>query len=316
VVIVACSGCSGDATDEPALGQSKDADALTVQRNARRIADLKQKMADERAAARRDREAQATESASGSLPGFESFAASLGGQVGVAVGRSGGGAVAVAGSLQTGAAWSTIKVPIAARVILDRGGPSNITSAERALIDRAITASDNAAAAQLWAELSERHGGAQGAATAVAEILASAGDSSTSVSTVGRGGFSPYGQTEWSLREQQRFLAAVAGGCLDRSVGGDYLLEVMGRVIPSQRWGLGSTGANARLKGGWGPGPDGGYLVRQMGVIDGPKGELVAAIAALPSDGSLASGTAMLDQVAGWLVDHASQLSGGGPGGC
>ena len=85
-------------------------------------------------------------------------------------------------------------------------------------------------------------------------------------------------------------MAALAGGCLDAAAGGDYLLDVMGRVIPAQRWGLGSAGASARIKGGWGPGTDGACLVRQMGVFDTPQGELVAAIAARPSDGTLASG--------------------------
>ena len=282
---------------------------MSVRRNEQRIAELRRKVARERAADPRKPQAEPDPATPSGLPGFDSFAASLGGEVGVALGPPGRGPAAVAGNLPSGAAWSTIKVPIAARVILDRGGPANITSDERSLIERAITASDNAAAAQLWDELSKRHGGPQGAATAVTEILASTGDSSTTVSTVGRDGFSPYGQTEWSLEAQQRFMAALAGGCLDAAAGGDYLLDVMGRVIPAQRWGLGSAGASARIKGGWGPGTDGAYLVRQMGVFDTPQGELVAAIAARPSDGTLASGTTIITQVAQWLMNHSSDFA-------
>ena len=196
VVIVACVGCGGNGTDEPKLGQSKDAEAMSVRRNEQRIAELRRKVARERAADPRKPQPEPDPATPSGLPGFDSFAASLGGEVGVALGPPGRGPAAVAGNLPSGAAWSTIKVPIAARVILDRGGPANITSDERSLIERAITASDNAAAAQLWDELSKRHGGPQGAATAVTEILASTGDSSTTVSTVGRDGFSPYGQTE------------------------------------------------------------------------------------------------------------------------
>lgn len=202
----------------------------------------------------------------------------------------------------TEAAWSTIKVPIAARVIADAGGPSGISDAQRALIERALTVSDNAAADELWAELAERHGGGAGAAGAVGEILRSAGDSTTVVSTQGRDGFSPYGQTDWSLAEQQRFIGAMAGGRLDESAGADYLLGLMGDVTAAQRWGLGSVGLPARFKGGWGPGSDGRYLVRQMGVLDLPDGQLAVALAARAEDGTEVSGTAMLDELAARLA--------------
>jgi hypothetical protein len=309
MVTLACVGCGEDATDEPTLGQSREGDAVTVQRNEKKIKNLKREVAREQAAARRGRQTRPSD-ASGGLAGFDAFASSQDGEVGVAVGSPGRGPVAVAGNLPTGAAWSTIKVPIAARVMLDKGGAGSISSAERSLIERAITASDNAAAAELWSELSKRHGGAEGAATAVSEVLASAGDTATVVSTVGRDGFSPYGQTDWSLEAQERFMAALAGGCLDPAAGGDFLLDTMSRVVSSQRWGLGSIASPARLKGGWGPGTDGRYLVRQMGVLDLPQGQLVVAVAALPSDGSLSSGTAMLDRVASWLSKNAGELAG------
>jgi hypothetical protein len=68
--------------------------------------------------------------------------------------------------------------------------------------------------------------------------------------------------------------------------------------------------------GGWGPETDGRYLVRQMGVVDLPdRRQLVVAAAVVPDNGSFASGTAMLDRVAGWLVDHAGSLARG-PAGC
>lgn len=109
-------------------------------------------------------------------------------------------------------------------------------------------------------------------------------------------------------------MASLAGGCLDRSAGSDYLLGVMGRVVPSQRWGLSSAGVGARFKGGWGPGQDGRYLVRQMGVVDSTSGGLAVAAAVVPSDGTLASGTAMLDRVSAWVVEHAGGLSGSSHG--
>ena len=68
-------------------------------------------------------------------------------------------------------------------------------------------------------------------------------------------------------------------------------------VVPDQRWGLGVLGEDVELKGGWGPDPDGRHLVRQMGIV----GSLAVALAAAPGDGSLESGTAILDRLARWL---------------
>ena len=46
----------------------------------------------------------------------------------------------------------------------------------------------------------------------------------------------------------------------------------MNETVASQRWGLGAAGVDAQLKGGWGPGNQpgagGGYLDRQMGVLN------------------------------------------------
>jgi hypothetical protein len=77
----------------------------------------------------------------------------------------------------------------------------------------------------------------------------------------------------------------------------DAVRARMRRVVPEQRWGLGTLGDDVELKGGWGPDPAGRRLVRQMGIV----GPLAVALAALPADGSVESGTAMLDRVAQWL---------------
>ena len=55
-------------------------------------------------------------------------------------------------------------------------------------------------------------------------------------------------------------------------------------------------------KGGWGPDPDGKYLVRQMGLLKTSSGYRAAvAITARPPDGTYASGQVLLSQVASWL---------------
>ncbi len=223
------------------------------------------------------------------------------GQVGLAYSGTGQrSAVHTLGSLQTGSAWSTIKVALADKVTKDAGGPGALSSTQRSEISRALEASDNDAAMALWSSLVSRYGGASGAAGAVTRVLRGAGDESTVVSSQGRDGFSPYGQTDWSLEAQTRFMASLAGGCLADPGTTSYLLGEMSRVVPGQRWGMGETGAPAQFKGGWGPGLNGGYLVRQMGVLGTGSKSVVLAIAALPTDGQFATGQRMLTDLAGW----------------
>ena len=183
------------------------------------------------------------------------------------------------------------------RVLQDAGGPDGLTAAQRTQIELALTASDNDAAASLFDSLVQRYGGVDGAAAAVGEVLREAGDERTGVSTVGRDGFSPYGQTDWSLREQHRFMAALAAGCVGDRASREYVLDLMGEVT-SDTWGLGSAGVPARWKGGWGPAPDGNYLVRQMGIVRLDGGRAVVTLAARPSDGTFESGQLLATELA------------------
>jgi hypothetical protein len=232
---------------------------------------------------------------------FAALEGSLPGQVGIAYtapGRS--TAIRTLGDLQGGSAWSTIKVALAARTIEDAGGPSHLSSTQRSEISAALRESDNAAAMSMWGRLVSRYGSSGGAARSVTQVLRQAGDPSTKVSSVGRDGFSPFGQTDWSLQGQARFMASLAGGCLAGRATTRYLFGEMSRVATDQRWGLGSAGASAKFKGGWGPETDGRYLVRQMGVLASPSGQLVITIATVPTDGQLASGQAILTRLARW----------------
>jgi hypothetical protein len=159
----------------------------------------------------------------------------------------------------------------------------------------ALTVSDNPAAEALWASL----GSPEVAAAAVERVLASAGDTSTRVETrVVRQGFTPFGQTQWSLAAQVQLMAA-----LPELPYSGPIRDLMRRVVPEQRWGIGTLGEDVELKGGWGPGPDGRHLVRQMGIVSlsvGPP--LVVAMATIPTDGTEASGIANLDRIAHWLA--------------
>ena len=132
-------------------------------------------------------------------------------------------------------------------------------------------------------------------------VLARVGDTTTRVETqVLRPGFTSFGQTRWTLAAQQRFIASLP--CLPDS---ESVLSLMQQVVSDQRWGLGSLGVEAHFKGGWGPEPSGGYLVRQMGIVRLDNGRLLAAsIATTPADGSFETGTHNLTLIAQWLVAH------------
>jgi hypothetical protein len=198
------------------------------------------------------------------------------------------------GDWPTGAAWSTIKVPLVIAAMRAEQDPSQVTDAMRA----AITQSDNAAAEQIWEGL----GDPTAAADAVQRVLQEYGDPTTVQSQKERPEFSAFGQSEWTLTDQSRFLAAAA--CDDRNAA---VLDLMGQIEGDQQWGLGVI-SDAQFKGGWGPSQSGNYLVRQMGIIPTPNGLAVAAIAAEPASGSFADGIAALTAIAHWLDEHRSAL--------
>ncbi len=229
------------------------------------------------------------------------FEARFGDAAAVAVAPLNGGEIVTTGDARSPYAWSTAKVLIVALTLQDADGPDGLNSEQRDLIERALSSSDNEAAAALHRELEARHGGLQGAADAMTALLRRAGDSSTEVSTIGRDTYSTYGQTLWSAAEQARFMAALMRGCVLPDSSTQFLRDQMGNVVSDQRWGLGDAGSPA-FKGGWGPDPDGQYLVRQLGVLRAADGnDYAVAITARPDDGSFQGGQQLLTEVAQWL---------------
>jgi hypothetical protein len=238
---------------------------------------------------------------------FDRLQRSLGGTSGVAVSGLGTGQPArLLGSLRSAVAWSTSKVPVAMAVI-DAGG----RRAHAADLRAAITASDNASAERLWSSLG---GGAKAAASTQAEMRA-AGDRQTRVEGRRlRAGYTPFGQTLWSLTAQARFMAGVS--CV---ASGRQVIDLMGQIIPSERWGLGVR-SGTKFKGGWGPGTqpgvDGGYLERQMGIATVAGKPLAIAIATLPADGSHGTGTSHLTTIARWVFSHVDVAAAPARGAC
>lgn len=313
VLIVALGGCGSGTGDQPPV----ESIAGKGDRSPG-IEDRKREIDRRKAAVEKQEDAAAqakTDAVGGNLK-VNRMLARLDGQAGLVAGPPGAGAPDLSGgSLKAGDAWSTIKVPIAERVLSDAGGPNRLDPLQRDEINRAITLSDNAAAASLFQGLEQAHGGLAGASRAVGETLRRAGDRKTVISTVGRDGFTTYGQTDWSLREQYRYMAALSGGCLANPASSRFLLGQMAAAGGSDIFGLGAAGFPASWKGGWGPGTDGRYLVRQMGTMDVNGREIVLAMAAIPDDGSFESGQAMLSHIARWSAAHLSEYVSG-PTGC
>jgi hypothetical protein len=225
---------------------------------------------------------------------FAELQANEKGTIGIALAPVGGSETPLTlGSWRSGPAWSTIKVPLVLAALREERVPY-VTDQMTA----AITKSDNAAADAIWTRL----GDPDIAAGKVDAVLAEAGDFTRVQSRRVRREFSAFGQTDWSLTNQVRFMSTAA--CDSRS---PPVLTLMGRIDKGQRWGLGRI-PGARFKGGWGPSPAGKYLQRQIGLISTSVGLSAVAVAAEPSSGTYGDGIRMLNQVADWLANHIVML--------
>ena len=145
---------------------------------------------------------------------FARFAATQPGAVGLAIAPLGTGPVLTFGSLQVGHAWSTMKVPVLTTLLrqLEHAGRSLDPQAQ-ADASRALEASDNAAAEDLFAGLESTDGGLDGASAAVQSTLAAAGDSARSsipprTPAVSQPGGRPSGRPRARSRSTVRSLAA------------------------------------------------------------------------------------------------------------
>ena len=228
---------------------------------------------------------------------FAQLRAGLHAAVGIAVAAVGAGqSPTPLGDLQSGPAWSTIKVPLAIAALRE-GKPPTVTAEMTA----AIAESDNAAAETLWAGLGDPITAAQ----KVEAVLRETGDPTTVEFRKVRPEFTAFGQTDWSLADQAKFVSSAV--CDARN---EPIFELMGEVVPGQSWGIGTL-PGSRFKGGWGPSPTGNYLVRQIGILSAPAGTVAVAMAVEPASGSFDDGIKDLTDVANWLHDHLAALPAG-----
>lgn len=210
--------------------------------------------------------------------------AAYGGQLGVATAGEHG--PIAAGFTEASPAWSTIKVPIA---VAATRSTADLSGDVRA----AITVSDNAAAERLYNAVGPE---------AVDLVLGEVGLAARINTVKVRPEFSTFGQTPLSAADEAVLASFLA--CVE---GAGPVLQLMGHIDPSQRYGLGTTGA--LFKGGWGPDTTGSYQVRQFGLIPRGAGSWApVGLTALPADGSYETGQAMLDAAAQQLAASASLL--------
>ncbi len=246
-------------------------------------------------------------SLAGAQSSFATLAAGQPGGVGLAIGPLGAGPVVTYGSVQTGHAWSTMKVPVLTTLLrqLEQTG-GRLSASENTDATLALTESDNAAAEALFSVLEASDGGLDGASAAVQSTLRAAGDRSTVINAAPNDqGFTTWGQSDWPATGEVDFYRSLARGCLLAGADTRYVLGLMSQVESDQRWGGGSAGFPQPLafKGGWGPDlVTGRYLVRQTVIVGSGNRGYVFDMIALPSNGTFATGTEMLTAIASWVA--------------
>ena len=191
------------------------------------------------------------------------------------VGRHGGRATVAVGSFTAGdnrpePAFSTMKVPLAIAAL--RQSQAFYPDAEAA-----VTRSDNPAAHRMFGQVP---------AAGYEGVIREAGARTTTPAGYQMG-------TLWTTSDQAAFASGLR--CV---AGHEPVLDMMGRIVDYQHWGLGHIGG-ARFKGGWNH-YEGGHLARQFGLIPGPNGDIAVAITAHSPKGHEGS-FAMLNELADGL---------------
>jgi Beta-lactamase enzyme family len=222
---------------------------------------------------------------------FHELSSRLSGEVGVAIASVGSSPISL-GTWSSGVAWSTSKVPLVIAALRAGVGTDELAALT-------IAQSDNAAAEELWSRL----GDPADAARQVDAVIREAGDATTMVELRRlREGYTPFGQTRWSLIDQARFAAG-----LTQVASGAQVVDLMGGLCTEHRWGLAAKGFAA--KGGWGPGLGEDYLVRQFGVVPAGSGSVGVAVAAELHDGGYENGVDVVNSLTDWLIERLPDLT-------
>ncbi|MFE6158987.1 serine hydrolase [Streptomyces sp. NPDC056486] len=134
-----------------------------------------------------------------------------------------------------------------------------LTSREKSLATSMITKSDNDATSTLWRQL--------GAAKVTAFLKAA----KMTKTVPGSGGY--WGLTRINATDEQKLLALVTGkNTVLTDASRAYVLKLMGKVIPSQRWGTPAgapSGVSIHVKNGWLQRSTHGWRVHSIGAFKG-----------------------------------------------
>ncbi len=225
--------------------------------------------------------------------------------VGVAVRGIGDDRIFTSGARLEAAAWSTLKVPlIMTRLRIADAEHADVNSMAdiHAAAYAAITVSDNDAARRIFAAIELRKGFIA-ASRAIEKELSDGGSPGITVATAPppKGAVSTWGQTTWPLASGTEFFRNLALHCVPPAQHVNEVLNLMSQVVLGQRWGIGSVkwvgSSYVGYKGGWGPLPAPGYLVRQFGIVRTPDGRGVV-IGLITYADSYGSGAHVLDELA------------------
>ena len=155
-------------------------------------------------------------------------------------------------------AASVIKVTIISALLLKEDGPAHLTTAQRNLAYVMITQSSNSAATKLWNEVGISH---------MQRFLDEARMRQTVLS-------SAWGLTLITAHDELRLLHLLTtkGKVLGKSSRA-YVLRLMSRVIPAERWGVSAGaphGVTVHIKNGWLPYPGANdWRINSIGAFTG-----------------------------------------------
>ncbi|WP_369213742.1 serine hydrolase [Streptomyces flavofungini] len=155
---------------------------------------------------------------------------------------------------------SVVKATVLATLLWDAQKTGRaLSSREKTLATSMITKSDNAVTSTLWRQLG---------AARVKGFLRAAGMTRT---VPGSGGY--WGLTRINATDEQRLLALITGrNTVLTDASRAYLLELTGKVIPSQRWGTPAgapSGVSVHVKNGWLQRSAHGWRVHSIGAFKG-----------------------------------------------
>ncbi len=176
---------------------------------------------------------------------------------------------------------------LVALIRAQRAKGQGLTMSQERMADGMIRVNDNPAAAALMR--------AAGGRRSLDRLASDLGMARTESSV------SSWGRTMSTAPDQARFMDALLDGSAELGIEDsdrEYVLDLMARVIPSQKWGVGCvpSGVESRVKNGWVPLSPGEWRVNTVGHVKGWERDYVLAILS-SSNSSMEAGVGRVNAV-------------------